>query len=209
MAAAFTVTGISLYGANGDGAADPVIESVTLQVRREVYGAVGATGPTGSTGPTGGTGPTGPTGGTGPTGATGPAGSSTIVDNQFRVYDNGDNTKQVALEVSGVTTGTTRTLTVPDGDGTIGRVLHGSTTWDPASTTSGSQQTTTITVTGATTDDRVICTHAGITTLKTTVPRSRLECMVTAANTVTAWYLNDSGGSQNPGSATLYATVIR
>ena len=40
-------------------------------------------------------------------------------DSGFRVRDNSDNTKQVALEVSGVTTGTTRTLTVPDTDGTI------------------------------------------------------------------------------------------
>ena len=37
----------------------------------------------------------------------------------FRVRDNSDNTKQLAFEVSGVSTGTTRTLTVPDVNGTI------------------------------------------------------------------------------------------
>lgn len=40
-------------------------------------------------------------------------------DNVFRVSDNGDNTKKVAFELSGVTTGTTRTLTIPDSDGTL------------------------------------------------------------------------------------------
>ena len=46
---------------------------------------------------------------------------NTIVTNDdgFRVRDNSDNTKQLAFEVSGVSTGTTRTLTVPDVNGTI------------------------------------------------------------------------------------------
>jgi len=52
------------------------------------------------------------------------AGSSTTVgtefaDSTFRVFDDGDNTKQVALQVSGLTTATTRTMTIPDGDGTV------------------------------------------------------------------------------------------
>ncbi|MCH7471591.1 hypothetical protein IIA79_01370 [bacterium] len=41
-------------------------------------------------------------------------------DDTFRVYDNADNTKKLAFEVSGVTTGTTRTFTVPDENGWIG-----------------------------------------------------------------------------------------
>jgi hypothetical protein len=40
-------------------------------------------------------------------------------DANFAVYDNADPTKQVQLQVSGVTTGTVRTLTVPDASGTI------------------------------------------------------------------------------------------
>lgn len=40
-------------------------------------------------------------------------------DDQFAIADNGDNTKKVAFQVSGVTTGTTRTLTVPDANTTI------------------------------------------------------------------------------------------
>jgi len=47
--------------------------------------------------------------------------SSAIVtnDNGFRVRDNSDNTKQLAFECSGITGSTTRTMTVPDSDGTI------------------------------------------------------------------------------------------
>lgn len=39
---------------------------------------------------------------------------TTFLDNSFRVQDDGDNTKQLAFEVSAVTTATTRTWTVPD-----------------------------------------------------------------------------------------------
>ena len=40
-------------------------------------------------------------------------------DDGFRVRDNSDNTKQLAFELSGISTGTTRTLTVPNVNGTI------------------------------------------------------------------------------------------
>lgn len=58
------------------------------------------------------------------TGTTTVSGSNTgdqieFPDNTFRVYDNVDTTKKVAFEVSTVTTATTRTLTVPDVNGTI------------------------------------------------------------------------------------------
>ena len=46
-------------------------------------------------------------------------GNTEFADNTFRIQDNGDSTKELAFEVSGVTTGTTRTLTVPDQNGTI------------------------------------------------------------------------------------------
>jgi len=44
------------------------------------------------------------------------AGGPEFADNVFRVYDNGDNTKKVAFECSGVTTSTVRTWTVDDRD---------------------------------------------------------------------------------------------
>jgi len=40
-------------------------------------------------------------------------------DNGFRVRDNTDNTKQLAFECSGITAATTRTMTIPDSNGTI------------------------------------------------------------------------------------------
>ena len=47
--------------------------------------------------------------------------SSAVVtnDNGFRIRDNSDNTKQLAFECSGISGSTTRTMTVPDANGTI------------------------------------------------------------------------------------------
>jgi len=46
-------------------------------------------------------------------------GSVELADNLFRIVDNGDDTKKLAFECSGITTATTRTLTVPDRDLTL------------------------------------------------------------------------------------------
>lgn len=45
---------------------------------------------------------------------------TTFSDAAFAVQDNGDATKQLAFQCSGITTGTTRTLTVPNVSATIG-----------------------------------------------------------------------------------------
>ena len=44
---------------------------------------------------------------------------STVQDDVFRIQDDGDNTKELAFQISGVTSGATRTLTVPDSSDTI------------------------------------------------------------------------------------------
>jgi hypothetical protein len=46
--------------------------------------------------------------------------ASEFFDNAFRINDDGDATKQVAFQASGITTATTRTITVADNDFTIG-----------------------------------------------------------------------------------------
>ena len=51
--------------------------------------------------------------------AGGGGGGSTFADNAFQVYDSVDTSKILAFEVSGVTTATTRTLTIPDASGTL------------------------------------------------------------------------------------------
>lgn len=43
----------------------------------------------------------------------------TVADSAFTLQDNGDTSKQLQLQLSGITTGTTRTLTVPDVTDTI------------------------------------------------------------------------------------------
>jgi len=46
-------------------------------------------------------------------------GTQTFKDNKFEVVDDADATKKLNLQLSGITTATTRTLTVPDKSGTI------------------------------------------------------------------------------------------
>ena len=43
----------------------------------------------------------------------------TTKDNGFRIQDNADTSKQLAFECSGISGSTTRTMTVPNTDGTI------------------------------------------------------------------------------------------
>ena len=71
----------------------------------------------------------------------------TLKDTLFTLQDNGDTTKQLQFELSGITTATTRTLTVPDYTGSINvreRVFRGTLT------TSNNTATTIQTVTTAT-----------------------------------------------------------
>lgn len=46
----------------------------------------------------------------------------TILDTLFTIQDNGDNTKQLQLQLSGITTGTVRTLTIPNISSTIATI---------------------------------------------------------------------------------------
>lgn len=45
--------------------------------------------------------------------------STTFVDSTFVIGDDGDSTKKIAFQASGITTGTTRTFTAPDKNGTL------------------------------------------------------------------------------------------
>ena len=55
-------------------------------------------------------------------------------DNLFRIYDNGDNTKEIAFEASSITTGTTRTITMDDRNIDMDAVPDGFTTDGAAAT---------------------------------------------------------------------------
>lgn len=59
-----------------------------------------------------------------------------LVDNNFALSDNNDNTKKVQFELSGISTSTTRTLTIPNSNGVIALLndLH-----DPVTVTDSSE----------------------------------------------------------------------
>ena len=58
-------------------------------------------------------------------------------DTDFRIQDNSDATKEIAFEASGITTGTTRTITVPDSDVDLGDIADKAVTATLASTSNG------------------------------------------------------------------------
>jgi hypothetical protein len=61
-----------------------------------------------------------------PTTAAGAAGAGVteFSDNQFKIFNVTDSTKEIDFDVSGVTTGTTRTFTAPDRDVTLGESIR-------------------------------------------------------------------------------------
>ena len=61
----------------------------------------------------------------GAAGGTRSASGSEFIDNVFRVLNVTDETKELAFDVSGITTATTRTITMPDHDVTLGRIVLG------------------------------------------------------------------------------------
>jgi len=62
----------------------------------------------------------------------------TILDNAWTMQDNADNTKQLQFQLSGITTATTRTITIPDLSGTLMTSLVEDTTPDLGGTLTGS-----------------------------------------------------------------------
>jgi hypothetical protein len=77
-------------------------------------------------------------------------GTCRVTDSTFEVMDNSDNTKKVKFEVSGVTTATTRTLTVPDASTTL---VGTDTTQTLTNKTLTSPTVNTPTIAGATLND--------------------------------------------------------
>lgn len=61
--------------------------------------------------------------------------TSEVLDNTFRVVDNGDTSKKLALQLSGVSAATTRVATVPDRDFTFDTLVSGTTAWSGGSST--------------------------------------------------------------------------
>lgn len=50
------------------------------------------------------------------------AGGVEFDDSTFRIYDDGDNTKQIAFQASGISASTVRTITMPDSDVNLGQI---------------------------------------------------------------------------------------
>lgn len=85
-----------------------------------------------------------------------------IRTNVLRFLDHTDDTKKLALDLSGLTTATERTLTVPDYDGTMASHALGTAIASAATTDIGAASGSTVHVTGTTTITALGTADAGI-----------------------------------------------
>lgn len=85
------------------------------------------------------------------------------------------------------------------------RALKSSATLNFPSTASGTSSSLTVTVTGATTSDF----GASIMRTNASIAGTSYEAIITAADTVTVYFHNFSGSSQDPASGTFRVTVIK
>lgn len=84
----------------------------------------------------------------------------------------------------------------------VAKHLSATATYDPPSVASGSQTSTTITVTGAAVGDTTTCGHSTVT-----ADLWQISCYVSAADTVRVVLKNHSGGAIDAASGTLRADV--
>lgn len=77
-----------------------------------------------------------------------------FTDSGFLIQDNSDNTKRMGFQVSGVTTGQTRIMTVPDASGTLA-LLNLAQTWTASQAYTGQADWGTFSSTGASSGKRI------------------------------------------------------
>lgn len=129
-------------------------------------------------------------------------------DSTFRIQDNSDATKEIAFEASGITTGTTRTLTVPDEDGEIALVAN------VATAAQGALADTAIQSVEWNYDSAVATTSGTNVVLTTSIPSTATEIEVilrnvacSAANTVISARLVDVGGEEATGYNSVFTPL--
>jgi hypothetical protein len=118
-----------------------------------------------------------------------------ISDSIFRVVDNGDATKKVALEASAVTTGTTRTITIPNSNQTLGSTVTLGPFHFPDITGSATQELSLLYFTAAT-----------AVSLGTTGASSENDLRMPAAGKVIMAFLN-TDTARTAGTATLQVRI--
>lgn len=82
-------------------------------------------------------------------------------------------------------------------------VLDGNTTWDPGSIADGDMEATSVTVSGAELGDFALASFS------LDVSDLTVSASVTASNTVTVVFANNTGAPVDLGSGTLYARVFQ
>jgi hypothetical protein len=121
-------------------------------------------------------------------------------DSTFRVQDNGDATKQLAFQVSGVATGTTRTLTIQNADGTV---AYAGANTDITSLASPALGAATATTAAAGTNNTQVTTTAFVTAARRGMMVFRVDSGYTSVAGTTV-YISCSGQETLEANARIY-----
>lgn len=129
--------------------------------------------------------------------------SGSFSDATFNVYDNVDNTKVWKVQVSGVTTGTTRTHTVPNANGTFA-LLSLAQSWSSDQTfgTSGGKLLVAGSSSGST-ELKASATASGVATLQAGTGTLAFLSDITTAFSDATWTIYNSGDNTRIGALDL------
>ena len=127
-----------------------------------------------------------------------------VQDSTFYIYDNGDATKRIAFQASGITTATTRTVTVPDSNVDLGALVNANISGSAA--VAYSKLNLTDSIVNADINSAAAIADSKLATISTALKVSNSATTATDANTNSAIVARDGSGNFSAGTITANLT---
>ncbi len=125
-------------------------------------------------------------------------------DSTFNIYDDGDNTKKIAFQASGITAGNTRTVTVPDSNVDLGHIVNANI--DAAAAIAYSKLNLGTSIVNADINGSAAIVDTKLATISTASKVSNSATTAASANTASAIVARDGSGNFIAGTITAALT---